>query len=103
MSSALYENEKMADAEASIGSKQAFGKLLPLLKNHVKPLLFCLVLLAGSTALSLYWPVLMKRAVDVDIANSDFRGLIYTVAGIFLIQGITIVLQYIQRIKLEII
>jgi ABC-type multidrug transport system fused ATPase/permease subunit len=63
----------------------------------------CLILLAGGTVLSLYWPILLKKALDVDIGNSDFRGLIWTVVLIGLIQLFTIILQYIMRIKLEII
>jgi ATP-binding cassette subfamily B protein len=89
--------------EIQIGSWQAFAGLLPLLKIHRWGVIYCLILLLAATGLSLYWPILMKRAVDIDIKNGDFNGLIVTVLLIALSQGITLILQYIQRIKLEII
>jgi len=103
MTADLYEFEKINEHEKQIGTRRAFAKLLPLLKEHRKGLLLCLVLLAGATVLSLYWPILLRRALDVDIANGDLKGLLYTVAGIGLIQIVTIALQYLMRVKLEII
>lgn len=101
MNSELYENEQVNAQEKTVKSRQAFAKLLPLLKPHKRPLLFCLFLLAGATLLSLYWPILLKRALDVDIKSSDFQGLLVTALGIGLLQASALALQYIQRIKLE--
>ena len=103
MTSEFYEDEKMTSQERDLSSKEAFGRLLPLLKEHKKKLLICLLLLSGATILSLYWPVLMKRAMDVDIKNGDLKGLILTVVLIGAIQAVTLVLLYLQRVKLEII
>ncbi|HWR82977.1 MAG TPA: ABC transporter ATP-binding protein [Candidatus Deferrimicrobium sp.] len=103
MPSGMYENEDYSPQEKVIRSRTAFGRLLPLLKPHVRRLVFCLVLLAGSTLLSLSWPVLLKRALDVDIKQRDLEGLLLTALSIGAIQGLTLVLQYIQRIKLEIV
>ena len=103
MTGDIYENEIISPEERSIKSRTAFARLLPLLKNHVGPLLFCFFLLAAGTLLSMYWPILLKRAMDVDIKNGDFRGLLYTVLMICAIQVVTLVLQYVQRIKLEIV
>ena len=101
MTAEFYEDEKATAEERDIGSKQAFGRLLPLLKEHTKGLLFCLGLLAGATLLSLYWPILMKNAVDTDIKGGDFDGLLMTALTIAGIQVATILFQYIQRIRLE--
>jgi len=101
MSSELYANEQVNAQEKTVKSRQAFARLLPLLKPHKRPLLFCLFLLAGATLLSLYWPILLKRALDVDIKNSDFQGLLVTALGIGLLQASALALQYVQRIKLE--
>lgn len=101
MNSELYENEQINAQEKTVNSRQAFAGLLPLLKPHKRPLLFCLFLLAGATLLSLYWPILLKRALDVDIKNSDFQGLLVTALGIGLLQAVALALQYVQRIKLE--
>ncbi len=99
----FYADEKINSKERAISSKKAFAKLLPFLRNHLGGLLFCLFLLTLGTALSLYWPILLKKAMDVDIKNGDFQGLIVTVILIGLIQGSTLVLQYFQQIRLEII
>ncbi len=101
MSSEFFHDERMRPEEKSIGSREAFGKLMPFLAKHKKGIVFCLALLIAATLLSLSWPVLLKRAVDIDIANKDFTGLILTVAAIALIQGATLALQYIQTIKIE--
>ncbi|UCD64111.1 MAG: ABC transporter ATP-binding protein [Candidatus Zixiibacteriota bacterium] len=103
MSADLFEHEQINEQEKQIGSRKAFARLLPLLKSHVRGLLLCLFLLAGATVLSLYWPLLLKRALDVNIASGDVRGLLTTVAAIGLIQVVTIVLQYLMRVRLEII
>ena len=101
MSNELYIDEEMTPIEQSLNSKEAFTKLLPLLKKHKLSFSFCLLLLAGATILSLYWPILLKKAIDVNIKNSDFNGLLFTVLTIGLIQTITLLLQYIQTIRLE--
>ena len=103
MSSEIYEDENLQDTELEISYKEAMKKLLPFLLEHKKGLFLCLGLLAGTTLFSLTWPYLLKYALDVNIKNSDFKGLIITVIGIGLIQIITIGLQYFMRIKLEII
>lgn len=101
MSNEFHISEEMTSVEQNLDSKEAFTKLLPLLKKHKLSLLFCLLLLAGATILSLYWPILLKKAIDVNIKNSDFNGLLLTVLAIGLIQIITLLLQYIQTIRLE--
>ncbi|MEW5995402.1 MAG: ABC transporter transmembrane domain-containing protein, partial [Candidatus Zixiibacteriota bacterium] len=103
MVSELYEDEKQTPQEQSIRSRAAFARLLPLLKPHKWRLLLCLGLLAGATLLSLYWPILLKRALDVNIRQNDYHGLLITALGIGLIQAAALVLLYIQRIRLEII
>ncbi|MDH3891057.1 MAG: ABC transporter ATP-binding protein/permease [candidate division Zixibacteria bacterium] len=101
MTAEFYEDEKATAEEKDIGSKKAFGRLLPLLKEHTKGLLFCLGLLAGATLLSIYWPILIKTAVDTDIKSGDFDGLLWTALAIGGLQVATILFQYIQRIRLE--
>jgi len=101
MTSIFYENEKIKPSEQNLGSRQALAKLLPLLSRHKVNLLVCLMLLVGATLMSLAWPILLKRAVDVNIANKDFSGLLYTVLAIAAIQIATLIFQYVQAIKLE--
>jgi len=97
------EIDEQESTEQTITSRQAFAKLLPFLNRHRRGLSFCLLLLAVSTAFSLYWPILLKNAVDIDIKNGDLTGLLLTVILIAVSQTATLYLQYVQRIKLEII
>ena len=103
MTSDFYENEKFNNTEKQVSYKQAFMKLLPFLKEHSRGLWLSLFLLAGTTLLSLLWPILLRRALDVDIANGNFKALLFTVGLIGLVQVVTVVLQYLMRVKLEII
>ncbi len=103
MTAEFYEDEKITEKEREVGAREAFGRLLPLLKPHTRGLLGCLILLVSATLLSLAWPVLLKRAVDVNIAAGDFPALLVTAGIIGLIQGVTLLLQYWQRVRLEII
>jgi len=102
MTGDIYEKD-MTAKEKVIGWRDAFGRLLPFLYTHKKGLAVCLILLAAATALSLVWPVLLKDAMDGSIKNGDFHGLLMTVLIIAGIQAVTVVVQYIQRVKLEII
>ncbi len=101
MTSEFYENEKIRPSEQSLGSRQALLKLLPFLNKHKVGLFICLMLLVSATLLSLTWPVLLKRAMDVNIAGKDFSGLLHTVIAIAAIQVVTLVFQYLQAIRLE--
>lgn len=103
MNANIYEDEKINDRERDISSREAFSLLLPYLKKHKMPLFVCFAFLLGATVLSLYWPILLKGAVDIDIAEGDFGALVVTALFIGVIQIVTLVLQYIQRVKLEII
>ena len=103
MTADFFEYEKINEQEKQIGTRKAFARLLPLLKAHTSGLVICLILLAGATGFSLLWPLLLRHALDVNIADGDLRGLLLTVAAIGLIQISTIGLQYLMRVKLEII
>lgn len=101
MTADLYEPEPGARDDNKITNREAFAALRPLLRRHAGALAFCLGLLAVATALSLYWPVLLRKALDVDIANKDVPGLLQTVGFIAAIQLVTLIFQLIQRVMLE--
>ena len=111
MSSDLYINEKITEEEKEISVSSAFKRLVPFLKEHQRRLAFCLGLLIAVTILSLAWPWLLKMAIDGPInevtdesaLESAFNTLLWFGIIVVLIQIATIVLQYIQRVKLEII
>ena len=103
MSAELFEDEQITSEEKDISSRKAFAELLPLLREHSRGLIVCFVLLAVATLASLYWPILLREAVDIDIKGRDFDGLLMTALMIGVIQVVTIALQYVQRIRLEVI
>lgn len=103
MVSDFYEDEKITDEEKQISSKEAFGNLMPLLAEHKGRLIISLIILAATTALSLVWPILLKNGIDGPLKDNDFTALLWIAGIIGLIQIVTVVLQYVMRVKLEVI
>jgi ATP-binding cassette subfamily B multidrug efflux pump len=99
MESAYYEDDK----HENVSSRRALARLLPLLKPHRKWLAVCLLLLVGSKAIYVTGPNLIRRAIDVNIAGGDYRGLAATVALYVLVQGLFLVINYFFRLRMEII
>jgi ATP-binding cassette subfamily B protein len=99
MDSAYYEDEK----HDGISSRRAFARLLPLLAPYKKWLAFCFLLLAVSKVIYLIGPNLIRRAIDVDITNSDYNGLLLTVGLYVLIQALFLIINYHFRVRMEII
>jgi len=96
---AYYEDEK----HDGMTSRRALGRLLPLLKPHRKWLAICFVLLALSKAAHVAGPNLVRRAIDVDIAGRDYRGLLGTVGMYVLLQVLFLVTNYLFRLRMEMI
>jgi ATP-binding cassette subfamily B multidrug efflux pump len=99
MESAYYEDDK----HENLSSRRALGRLLPLLKPHTRWLLVCLALLAGSKAIYLMGPNLIRRAIDVNITSRDYHGLVATVGLYVLVQALFLVTNYFFRLRMEII
>ncbi|MBM3316380.1 MAG: ABC transporter ATP-binding protein [Candidatus Eisenbacteria bacterium] len=109
MTAAHFEDERLSDGERQVGSRRALLGLLPLLRRHRAELLLCLGLLIATTLFSLAWPWLIQRAIDGPIgaqlalpaAERGYGALLGLGLAVLAIQGASIVLQYIQRVKLE--
>lgn len=101
MTSAHYEDEQLGTDEQQISTAQAFGRLTPMLREKWKPLTVCFVLLAITTVISVWWPVLLKDAIDGPVTDGDWSGLLYLALGIGILQILTVVGQYVLRIRLE--
>lgn len=76
------------------GQMRTLGKVLEYMKKYIPLLIFSLIFAAISVALTLYFPILTGRAIDliVDKGRVDFDGIlsISTKAGIIaLITGVT--------------
>ena len=109
MSASFFEDEKLATEERAVSLRQAFGMLLPLLRKRSRRLAICLALLIGTTLLALSWPWLLQRAIDGPIqqqigqagAEPNFTPILLIGCVVLLVQGLAIVLQYVQRVMLE--
>ncbi|HVE86095.1 MAG TPA: ABC transporter ATP-binding protein, partial [Myxococcales bacterium] len=62
---------------------QVAGRLVRELKPHVPTLMFALVFIVVQAASAGVAPLLVKRAIDRDIASGDGRGLLRTIALLF--------------------
>jgi ATP-binding cassette subfamily B protein len=111
MSAEFFENESSTQEELEIKLGAAGRRLWPFLTAHRSRLLHCLFLLITTTALSLVWPWLVKVGIDGPIADQlerspdlrDISALLWLGLGIVLVQALSLVLLYVQRVKLEII
>jgi ATP-binding cassette subfamily B protein len=75
--------------------------MLSLLRGHELQLLLCLGLLFAAAGVSLLGPLLVRRAVDTNIAGRDYRGLLITVFLYLGAQLTFLLLTYFQRLRLE--
>lgn len=109
MSASFYENETLAAEERDVSLRQAVGMLFPLLRKRTRRLALCLALLIATTLLALAWPYLLQRAIDGPMQQPldgggmapDFTPILWIGCLVLVIQALTIVLQYIQRVLLE--
>ncbi|MCK4857082.1 MAG: ABC transporter ATP-binding protein, partial [candidate division Zixibacteria bacterium] len=98
MNSAYWEEEQ----ENGIEARQAFKKLLPLLKPHKSRLLRNLLLLVAATGISIVGPLLISHAVDAYIVpRHNYIGLLLTTGVYLLLQVGCLVSRYFQRVHLE--
>jgi len=97
MDPVYYEEETTVRTPMKILAR----RMLALLKGHEIELGVCLVLLFAASGVSLVGPILVKRAIDVDIAGKNFRGLVLTVLLFVAAQLAFLLLSYVQRVKLE--
>ncbi len=102
---ALMTNEDDPPDTPAAGSlKDAWRlmlRLLGLLAPHWKSLLVGLLLLALGAVCVTAGPWLIKRAIDVDIAQGNLRGLALTCGIFLLLQGMVLGTRLVQAILLE--
>ncbi|MDO9026272.1 MAG: ABC transporter ATP-binding protein, partial [bacterium] len=84
-----------------IYDRQLLKRMLPLLKPFKMRVLGGGLILTISSALGLLPPLLLKRAIDVNIAGSDFKGLLLTVGLYVLLQLATFGVNYLMLVLLE--
>ncbi len=77
-------------------------RLVPLFAPHRRTLVIATALLAAATAAQLAGPLLIRHAIDADIQGRDLRGLLGTVGAYVAVQAAFLVLNYVQKVRLEV-
>jgi ATP-binding cassette subfamily B protein len=99
--------EDLYSAEEEAKTKGLGFKLLPRVwpyfRKYKNQVIVAGLMLLGSTVLSLFGPVLLKRAIDVDIARGSIPGLLRTAAVYFVLQLVVFGISYFQRIALAVV
>jgi ATP-binding cassette subfamily B protein len=80
---------------------QMVKRLLPLFKPFKLNILWGALILVLSSGLELLPPLLLKRAIDINIAGSDFEGLLVTVGIYVILQVATFGVNYLMLVMLE--
>lgn len=99
----MWMDDKIEELPAGkkVYDGQMVKRLLPLLKPFQLRILGGGAILVVSSGLELLPPLLLKRAIDVNIAGSDFRGLLATAAMYVALQAATFVVNYLLLVTLE--
>jgi ATP-binding cassette, subfamily B, multidrug efflux pump len=95
------ENIEELPAGKKIYDRQLLKRMLPLLRPFKLRVLGGGLILTVSSALGLLPPLLLKRAIDVNIAGSDFKGLLLTVGLYVMLQLATFGVNYTMLVILE--
>jgi ATP-binding cassette, subfamily B, multidrug efflux pump len=83
--------------------RKLLPRIMPYFRKYWTKIATAGVLLLFSTVLSLFGPLLLKHAIDVDIKNSSIPGLIRTSLTYLAIQIISYLIGYFQRIQLSVV
>jgi len=78
-------------------------RLWPFFRPYLRRVIGAGVLLLFSTGLGLLGPVLLKRAIDVNIGQGDLRGLAFTSLVYLAVQLALLVASYFQQVWLALV
>jgi ABC-type multidrug transport system fused ATPase/permease subunit len=78
-------------------------RLWPFFRPYLSRLLAAGALMVVAVALSLLGPVLLKRAIDVNIGHGDLRGLAVTSLMYLGIQLVVLIAAYLERVWLALV
>src|SRR5512136_1251259 len=78
-------------------------RIWPFFRKYRNRVIVAGTLLVVSTVLSLFGPVLLKHAIDVDIAHGSIPGLLRTAAVYLALQLAVFSISYFQRVALAIV
>ena len=97
-----YYSEQEEAKTSGLGFK-LIPRIWPFFRKYRRQVIIAGLMLIGSTVLSLFGPLLLRRAIDVDIANAHIPGLLRTAAAYLVLQLVVFGVSYFQRIALAIV
>ncbi|MEO0119115.1 MAG: ABC transporter ATP-binding protein [candidate division WOR-3 bacterium] len=74
--------------------------LFPYFKSHLLLFIFINILLFLGTGITVISPILLKRIIDVNIPNKDFKGLLFTVLIYGVLSAISYFIYLTQRVQI---
>ncbi len=87
--------------ETEISTRPAWRKLIPLFAPHKYGTGICVALLVVVAGLTISKGLLIRQAIDDNMAGKDLSGLLLTVGLYLAAQATLLVVTYVQRVKLE--
>ncbi len=81
--------------------RKLLPRIMPYFRKYRAKIATAALLLLFSTVLSLFGPLLLKHAIDVDIAKGSVPGLIRTSVIYLVLQLVVFLIGYFQRIELS--
>ncbi|MDH5684576.1 MAG: hypothetical protein OEZ20_08950, partial [candidate division WOR-3 bacterium] len=81
--------------------RKLLPRIMPYFRTYRAKIITAALLLLFSTVLSLFGPLLIKHAIDVDIAKGSIPSLIRTSIIYLVLQVIVFLIGYFQRIELS--
>jgi ATP-binding cassette subfamily B multidrug efflux pump len=99
----MWMDESLEELPAGkkIFDRQLLRRLLPMLGPFKLKIAWGALVLTASSVLALLPPLLLKRAIDVNIASADFKGLLATVGLYILLQLAIFGVNYMMLVLLE--
>jgi ATP-binding cassette subfamily B protein len=97
----IYSESEEAKAKG-LGFK-LLPRIWPFFRKYRNRVIWAGAMLVVSTVLSLFGPVLLKHAIDVDIAGGHIGGLVRTAVIYLVLQLLVFGISYFQRIALAVV
>ncbi len=88
------------DSDTKKANWRILKRLLPYFRKYTKTIVIASLLLLFSTLLTLLGPILIKRAIDVEIPGKNMQGLILIAAIYIAVQIVVILVRYFQQIEI---
>jgi ATP-binding cassette subfamily B multidrug efflux pump len=96
-----WEDRYAIDQEEEKKSNwRVLTKLLPYFRKYSRTIIIASFLLLFSTLLTLLGPILIKRAIDVEIPNKSIHGLLLIAAIYVVVQIFILLVRYFQQIEI---